>query len=236
MNENEQVEVQQAAEQEVEKTLPQSKVNDLIRQEKEAAKLRAQQEYEAQLQDYKNQLNELKNSSQVGGMTNNLNIDDIYSQLESRFRQQAERQQNEYAEQQKREQMEQVAANYYRNLDTAKDKYEDFESVMAEFDPKAFPELVMLTSDMENGGDVAYHVIKSPEKLANFMSMATRDPNMARKMLAKIGSSIAQNQQAQANYQAAPAPLSKMQSTHGGVNQPAPSSVRELRSKDYLRG
>lgn len=231
--------MQQDAVVEPEKMLSQSQVNELIGREKasaaDKARRAAEEQYQAQLAQMQQQQAQAQAQPQMQ-QQGNPNEEAMYQNVYNRIMAEAQKQQAEAEQAHQRAQMEKVAGDYYSKINQVKEKYPDFDAVMSDFKPTAFPEIVMLASSMDNAGDVMYELAKRPEKVASILQLAQRDPDLARKALNALGGSIAQNEQALANNREAPAPLSRQKPSSGGVDNSEYSSISDFKNADWLRG
>lgn len=156
--------------------------------------------------------------------------DAMYQQVQERFNREMQEQQTKHA-------MQQVANNYLSKVEQGKAAYQDFDDVMKDHDPTAFPQLTFLIANMENGSDVLYDLAKNPIKLAGLDALAQRNPKQAQGELAKLAQSITANKQAQADAQdqTTAAPLDRLQPSRvSGSN--GKLGIRDLRNQPWLKG
>lgn len=211
-----------------EKMLPQSKVNELIGREKAAARDKARQELQAELESLRT-----GQTQAMGGMQAP-NIDDIYSQVTERLRHEfAEAQQQ--AQQAEHEQFVRgQVEKYLQKMDAASGIADDFREMTAKFKPERFKEIFFLANSLENTPHVIYELAKNPNKLANLDYLAKTDPELAREALANLSKSIEANEQAKANNVSAPAPIGRMTPSLAGADNGA-MSIRDLKNAPWLR-
>lgn len=215
------------------KMLTQDQVNALIGREKKEAAERARREeaakYEAELQ----KLRGTSGSQSMGGIPQT-NFEDLYSQIEQRLIQKAQEQQQEIERQARESELKRIADNYFDKMATGAEAFEDFNEVMSDFRPDAFPEVVYLVSEMDNVPQIMYELAKNPSKLATIYSLAKADPNQAKRALRKLSDSIAINEQAQEEYVPTNPPLAKPKpssvSTEKGY-----SSVKDFKNASWLK-
>lgn len=154
----------------------------------------------------------------------------IYQQVQEKFNQ-------EMQLQQQKAQMTQVANNYLQRVEQGKANYDDFDEVMKDFDPTAFPQLTFLVAGIEGGGDVLYHLSQNPLKLAGLDRLAEKNPRQAHAELLKLAKSINDNRDAQAEAQTqnVAEPLDRLQPSRvSGSN--GKMGIRDLRNQPWLRG
>lgn len=194
-----------------EQMLTQTQVNDIVKNAKAKAAEQARREAE---QQYQSQIESLRQ----------LNAD--MRQREEQFRQQ-----------QMEQHLQEVGKNFAAKVTAARGYYDDFDETMKNFDVDGFPQVIYLLGGMDNGAHILYDLAKNPNKLTTIDNLAMKSPNMARAELAKIGQSIAANQQAmaQADEQTTNAPLDRLQSSRTtGPN--GKKSISDLRAQAFLRG
>lgn len=213
------------------KMLTQEQVNALIGREKKEAAEKARREVEAR---YEGELQRLKTAGNTPSASSPQSFDDIYAQVEQRLMQKAQEHQDKLAREEHEQQMQSIADGYFNKMSSGKDLFEDFDEVMSDFKPSAFPELIFLASEMENTPQIMYELAKNPHKLATIHSLARADAGQAKKALKKLSESIAYNEQAQDEYVSTNPPLSKPKpsqvSTEKGYN-----SVKDYRNASWLK-
>ncbi len=219
---------------EPEKTLPVSRVNELVKKAKHKGERKMQNELEA----LRSELAEIKNAqgqgqTGMGGMS--VNTDEIRQQVIDQVTQDLMKQQE--ADRQKLIEQEalQVANQFHGKMQQGKERYDDFEDVIAGFNPGEFPSLVILANEADNTADVMYELKKNPTKLAALASLVERSPTLARSEIAKLSNSIKKNQEAIAQEQNTTEPLDRMKPSTVGVDNGS-RSIRDLRSQPSLRG
>lgn len=213
-----------------EKTLPVSRVEELVKK----AKLKGRDSMQAELDALKAENAALKNNGSMGGMQVPVDVEAIKKEVFEGIR----RQMAEASEQRAQEDMEKeakkIADLYHSKMTNGKESFEDFDDVMADFNPAAFPNLVFLASQVDNLPAVMYELNKNPAKLAAVTLMSERDPRAAQNMLAKISNSIKANDQAKAEEKNVPPPLGRLSSSPTGQDSGKPSSVKDF--KRMFRG
>lgn len=215
------------AQEQAEKMLPQSEVNNLIGRAKAEAQEKARRQAEAEFQQKLEQVQAQKKAAEARGEdTREIDADAIYQQVQERLQQQ-----------QLEQHMQQVADSYQSKIADGGKDYEDFQDVVKEFNPAEFPQIVYLVANMDNAADIVYELSKNPQKLATIDYLSQRSPQRAQSELSKIGQSIAANKIAQAeeNQAQTPEPLDRLQaSSKTGSN--GQMSVGDLRNQPWLRG
>jgi len=214
-----------------EKMLGQSEVNGLIGRAKAEAAEKARRQAEAEFQKKLEELQAQRNQAGAHGeSTREVDVDAVYQQVQERLN-------REMQERQLQDHMKQVADAYESRMAEGAKSYEDFDTVMKEFDPTSFPQIVYLVANLDNAADVMYELAKNPTKLATIDHLSNRAPKQAQAELQRIASSIAANKAAAAQESGAltSPPLDRMQP---GNNTAANGrmSVSDLRNQPWLRG
>lgn len=227
--------VEQVAEpvqQQQEKMLTATQVQQIVQREKVLAAERARKEAEAQFQQQAEQANQMQ-AQQVErneNVSREVDVNAISQQVREELNKEMQQRQFE-------QEMSNVANNYLAKMDAARSSYDDFDKVTGDFDAQNFPQLVYLVSGMENGGSVIYELSKNPTKLAAISLLAKESPGLAQRELSTLAQSIAVNRQAQANadnYET-PAPLDRLNPSRVSGSS-GEQSIRDFRSQDWLKG
>lgn len=237
---NESIEAPVAEQVVEEKTLPVSRVNEIVKREKLEAAEKARQEVQA---EYAKKMEELQaqqmqaqqsQAPSMGGMPG-VDAESIKKQVMDQLMAEARQQQEAYQQEQHQKEMERVAGNFFTKMGAGKEMYPDFEEVTGTFNPSSFPQLVFLAAEMENTPDIMYELAKNPQKLATIDYLAQRDPMAAKSMLGKLSDSITQNKQAAENMKSANAPLSRLKSSTVGADNGV-MGLSDLKKAPWLRG
>lgn len=213
---------------EAEETLPMSKVNSLIKREKESAAERVRREMQEQ---HAAELAKLQASqAQQPGV----DIDKVYSEVESRLMKQIADRQQKMQQEADREEFKKLAANYHVGTERGKESYEDWDAVTSDFDPNEFPELALMIGKFDNVADIVYDLNKRPNTLANIHAVLKDSPSMANKMLKQVSDSIKENQKAKQQHVTAPAPLSRTKSSTVGADN-RKMTLADLKKQPWLK-
>lgn len=209
-----------------EESLPKSRVEELVKK----AKLKGRNSMQAELEALKAENAALKSGGSMGGMAVPVDPEVIKQQiladLQSQFQQASEQRAHEEMEREAKK----VVDTYRAKMSTGKESFEDFDQVMDDFNPEAFPNLVYLASKMENTPAVMYELMKNPSKWATVAVLSERDPKAAQNMLTRISESIKANQQAKAEEKDVPPPLGRLSSAPTGQDAGKPASVRDYKA------
>lgn len=214
--------------------VPQEQVNRVVAREKASAYEKGKRESEAQ---YQQQLAELRaqqeqRNSQV---PKDVDANAIYQQVREQFNRDQEALKQKMEEEQYRQKIGEIAQNYSAKMASGKNYFEDFDEVMKDHDPSAFPQLTVLLAGMDNAAPIMYELMKNPNKLATINYFAEKNPRMAQNQLLSLSQSINANKQAQAEAQEVAQPLDRLQPSRiAGNNNKA--TIRDLRNQSWLRG
>lgn len=211
---------------EPEKTLPISRVEELVKK----AKLKGRDSMQAELEALKAENDALKSGGSMGGMAVAVDPEAIKQQILQDLQNQFQQANEQRAQEELEREAQKVGDTYRAKMSSGKDQYEDFETVMADFNPAAFPNLAFLATQLDNTADIMYELMKNPSKWATAAVLSERDPKAAQNMLSKISASIKANQQAKQEEKEVPAPLSRLSSAPTGQDAGTPNSVRDFKS------
>jgi len=215
-----------------EKMLPVSRVEELVKK----AILKGRDSMQDELDALKAENDKLKASAgSMGGMAAPQPVDPehIINAVMAKMQKQHQEDSEQRAQHELNEQAKRIAGDYHSRMSAGKDAYEDFDSVMADFNPQNFPNLVMLATQVDNTPDVMYELNKNPNKFASLVLMSERDPAAAQSMINKLSASIKANSQAVAQQKDVAPPLSRLSSSTTGQDNGV-KTVRDF--KDIYRG
>lgn len=197
-----------------EKMLPVSRVEELVKK----AKLKGRDAMQEELEALKAENERLKGAAPVVDRPPVQSVDadairqKVIEDLKAEFQSQSEAQ----AQAQLQQEAERLANDYHTKMGMGKETYNDFDEVMADFNPAAFPNLVYLATQVDNTPAVMYELMKNPNKWATAALLSDKDPKAAQNMIARISASIKANEQAKAQEKEVAAPLSRLQSSPTG--------------------
>ncbi len=197
--------------------VPASTVNELIRNKQGEAAAKARQqasaEYERKIEELQSRLDQ--QNSMSPSLSSALDIDSVAQKvtanLEDRFKAQREHDQQQayLAEANK------LARSYEVKMAEGAKAYDDFESLHAEFNPAAHPDLTLMLAQMDDPTHVAHELFGNEIKLASLSHLAKTDPAKAQKALLKMHKSALENAQGIASDKAIKVkpPIERSQST-----------------------
>lgn len=225
-----------------EKMLPQSQVNDIVKREKAQVAERVRREMEAEMA-------QKMQPQQMGGMSQGPDMDAIKQEVLNHIMQKAqemdaqeEKKAQEAHAAKEREDLQRAADDFYLKMGAGKDKYSDFEEVMQDFEPHAFPRVAFLAA--ENGSDgqpldtagIMYELARNPTKLTHLNDLAMHSPKMAKKEMEKLSQSIVKNQQAVQGNVSPREPLPRLKSSSSVGADTGEMTLRDYKNADWLRG
>lgn len=223
---------QEAAPAQEEKMLPASRVQELIKK----AKLKGRDDMMEQLAALQQENERLKSSGQpsMGGMTPQVDPDALRKQVLEDLRAQMQSEKEAQAQEQLRAEAEKLAQDFQAKMKSGSEHFNDFNDIMAEFDPSAFPQLVYLANATDNTAAVMYELAKNPSKLATAAVLAERDPRAAQNMINRLSASIRANEEAKAQEAKAQvnAPLNRLQPSPIGQDS---RSVHDYDVRDFKK-
>ncbi|MES2356272.1 MAG: hypothetical protein V4568_18075 [Pseudomonadota bacterium] len=225
-----------------EKMLPQSQVNEIVKREKAQVAERVRREMEAQMAQG-------SQPQSMGGMSQAPDIEALKQQMWDHVKQEAQKMDEleakkakEAQEAQEREAIQKTADDFWLRLGAGKDKYSDFEEVMQDFEPHAFPQVAFLSAETGSDGQpldtagIMYELAKNPTKLTHLNDLAIRSPKMARKEMERLSQSIAKNQKAMQENVNPREPLSQLKSSSSVGADTGTMTLRDYKNADWLRG
>lgn len=246
MNEMNQLEQNQApVEQPAEKMIPQSEVNSIVASRIQQVAAKAKQEAMMEMQQQQQMQNQPQGQPQQMQQQaqqqqyqppQQVNVDQIYQQVQERLNKDNAAMQEQLYAQQQQQHMQERVRSYQDNLNQGSKAYDDFSDITKDYDPAAFPNVTYLLADNPKAADIIYYMSQNPEKALLIEQLADRSAVMGKNALNKVAESIQNNQQGQMqaqNYQTN-APLDHMQPSRvSGSN--GKMSISDLRKDPRFR-
>lgn len=222
-----------------EKTLTASQVNDIVKREKARVAERARQEtlqlqaqHQAEIERIRQEAAAQQAANPSGGTVDTSEMEKrVYEKFLSDLQKHKEQVEREAQERELKE----VADQYYLKMGKGSQLFDDFNDVIADFEPASFPNAVMLAAKMENTPEIMYELANNPFKLQQVEDLAKSSPKLAMKELNKLSTSIAKNLEAKTNNVSAPAPLSKLKSSSVGMDT-GKMTIKDFKNMPWLRG
>lgn len=218
--------VEPAGQEVSEEMIPKSRAEELIKK----AKLKGRDSLQEELEAIKAENAALKQQqASIGGMPAPVDVEQIKQAVMADLQQQFQSANEARAEAELQENAKKIAAEYKSKMQSGKDTFEDFDEVMADFNPQAFPNLVFLANQVDNTPAVMYELMKNPSKWATLTLLSERDPDAALNMVKRLSASIVANEQAKAQEKEVAPPLGRLSSSPTGRDN------GKLTFKDYKR-
>lgn len=215
------------------RNLTQEHVNEIVKREKAAAADKVRREMEAL---HRQEIEQMKSGipKSVGGIQQE-DMGVIEERLMKRFAEEQDRRQNDQLRAENEQLLRNAADMYHLKVAKGKDKFSDFEEVMRDFDPSAFPQVALESADFDNTDEIMYELSKNPGKLMQLTGLFEKSPIMGRRELTKLSQLIAQNQEAKENNVSTNAPLSRLKSSMVGEDS-GQTTLKDFKNADWLRG
>lgn len=219
-----------------EKMIPQSRVEELIRERLHRKENRLRQEHEREKAAWQQTQQESQNTQNVGmGGTNYISPDQIQRMVEDATRKQQESLTREWLNYQSQQESENLARSFIGKIQNANEKYADFNNKVGELQLDKLPEIVRLANAVENTQDVIYDLANNPGKMGNLLSLA-KDPDtyhLAEIAMRRLSDSIRENESAK-NVRHASDPLKPIKPSLTGIDNGS-NGVRGLRAQPWLK-
>lgn len=209
-----------------EEMLPKSRVEELVKK----AKLKGRDSMQSELDALKAENAALKNNAgSMGGMPVPVDPEAIKQQILGDLKKQFQEASERRAQEDMDKEAKKIAETYHARMSSGKEAFEDFDTVMADFNPAAFPNLVYLASQVDNTPAVMYELMKNPSKWATVAVLSERDPQAAQNMISKMSASIKANEQAKAQEKEVAPPLGRLSSSPTGQDN-GQKEVRDFKA------
>lgn len=205
-------------------------VEDIVKREKFRAAEQARLKAEAK---HKEELDKLQGSQSQGGQQIDENA--IQDKIYDRFLDDLKQHQEQLEIDNEKGRLKKIADQYYLKMGKGSELFSDFNEVIKGFDASAFPNAVLAAAEMDDTPEVMYELVNNPSKLQLIDSLAQRSPELAKKELQRISSSIKQNLEAKQNHASAPAPLSRPKSSTVGADN-GKMTLKDYKNAPWLRG
>lgn len=128
-------------------------------------------------------------------------------------------------------QVQQTANQFAQKMEAAEAKYPGLREKLNKLDYSTAAPVVQLANNMDNSADVMHELIENPMKMANMITLAYSQPNVAQSAMQSLSQSIKQNEAAKkANENQANDPLNPITpSANTGMDNGAPKTVSDFR-------
>ena len=178
-----------------ERLFKQSEINDIIKREKYGAVEDYRRE-QAKRSDQSSQRDTDYNSNQYQNQNRNLSDQDVRRMAAE----ESHRLRDEWIADTQRKSAEEGAQRlvneFFTKLSAGKDKYQDFDKVVADVDYGSFPNSVQLLNNyIDNAPDVMYELGKDRSKLALLEQLSNMSPRDAVVQIQRLSQSIKDNEE-----------------------------------------
>jgi DNA primase len=221
-----------------ERMIPQSQVNKIVGREVHDAREKTRQSLTKEFEQKQSQMSQQSHgsNSSMGGMiqVSQEQLKEMISTIASEKAQEKLAEQREMqVEQWRQEQGNKIANAWEEKMSLGKEKYPDFDSVVGEVDFRTIPQIVLLTTELDNTADVVYDLLNNPHKIASVLTNYAVNQGLARKQIKQISDSIRMNQSAQKSPHV-PEPLKPISPSTVGTDN-GNMGVKDYRAQPWLR-
>lgn len=206
-----------------EKLIPQSRVEEIVRDRVNQKENRLRNEYEAKI-------NELKSSPPA---QSGLTPDDVQKIIAEQQQKMSE----ELLQYNQTQQMQKTVQSFIDKVKDGSQTYPDFEEKVASLQLDKIPALVHLSDEVDNTKDVIYELSGNPGKIANILSLASNENtvHLARSAIKQISDSIKQNELAKLQHANKPNhPLKPIKQSFAGTDNGV-RTVSDLRKMPWMK-
>ena len=225
---NQQVAENQAQDQQTEKMLSQSEVNHLIAANKKSSYERG---YSAASVQSKNNVLQHNATYQSQAKSQGFDQNQVQEMVQAQIKTYAEQQQALMQQQQLQQQARDINDQVLSKNEDAKQRYDDFDTVVDNDFLSEYADVVIAANDVDNTGDVLYHLKNDPVKLGSIRLLGKRERAAAIK---KFSTSIINNQNS-LRKDLPRSPLSQTKPSNVGYNNGKPT-MNDFRNNPAFRG
>lgn len=173
----------------------------------------------------------------MGGMPANpgFNKEELLQAMDERLRNFHEEQQQAYVREQQKQYADNVAKRYLDSHAKGKELYNDYAEKTQDITPAAYPQVTILASQYDNMPEILYELGGNPSKLVNLHVLALTNRAQAEREMAKLAESIKANQEAKAQNQKSPQPLSRLKPSVVAGQDSGKRTIRDLRKESRFK-
>ncbi len=228
-----------SAEEQAEKLVPQSKMNEIIKQRLAEREDKVRREMEAL---YAQKASAGAPPSQSGGMQGQGNgeIEDrVFNRVLEKAKEMdlAEQRKAEEAQRLREQQeVEKAAQQLFVRLEEGKKRLPEFEEAMADFEISAFPTASILAGQHENAPEILMEFAKNPNKAMEIEALHQKSPAMAEKRLEKLAKSIQANADAIEGHVKTNPPLVRIKPSSSAGVDTGKMGLKDYKKASWLRG
>lgn len=219
---------QSITEQQQEKLLPQSQVNDIVGNAKREAAQRAVENYKAQLA---RESEDSYSQNQHPSNDYRLNPEEVRKYAEEEVKKHFSQIQEDMHRRSNEELAQRIVKDFSEKIASGPEKYQDFSQVTSDVNMGDYTGVVqLLATHVDNADDVLYHLAQNRLKLGNLEDSFNRRPNEAIFEIKRLSKSLKENQQA-SQMRTANSPLSQQRPSQFGTDSGRVLSMRDLKAK-----
>lgn len=203
----------------VEKMLPQSHVDQIVKKAKhdEAEKVRREYSSQQSQSQQSYQAPQSTSHSQMGGM----NQDQLRSMIADETKRQQQEILNQVQSDSQRQEGERIANKFISQMQEGGSEFDDFADAISDLPFEKMPQVVHAATELDNTAAVMRHLALNPMKLTGVMTLAEKGMNrQVAKMMQDISASIKSNDQAR-SISAPNDPLSQIKSSPNSTDSGA---------------
>ena len=158
--------------------------------------------------------------------------DEVLGEIRGEF----EAKQRQYDEQNKRQRAEEFVTEYEGKLSAGRERYDDFDEVIANIDPNEFVDVIMLANSTEGTADIMYELANNPQKLVQVAQAARTSGKQAQRIVNEIAKSIKLNRDATGNKSTTNQPLPRGKPSTAGTSSSELKTIADFKNASFLRG
>jgi len=213
----------------IEKSIPQSQVNEIVGNAKREAAERAVEAYKRS--QAQTAISSQSTTNHEPSQYRNMSEEDIKRVTDDRIKSHFTELQNEAQERSNVEAANRIVRMFGEKIIAGKDKYEDFDSVANSVRMDQYPGVVQLLAEhVDNSADVLYHLAKNRSKLYDFERFYSDRPEDAVYEMKRLSDSIKENDQS-SQMKNSKAPLSQQRPSNTGTDSGGSLSMSDLKRK-----
>jgi len=210
----------------VEKMVPQSQVNDIVRRRTQEAAERAVENYKSEQQTRRAE--PVSSDSSYNQTSKGISEDDVRRLTSEELDRKREQWSREQQEKLDSETAQRIVDAYRRKIEPGREKYQDFETVTNSVDMRYYPNVVQLLAEhVDNSHDVLYELARDRRKLYDLESICLHNASDGIYEIKRLADSIKANEQVSQTRQPN-APLTQQRPSNTGTDS-APLSIRDYK-------
>lgn len=222
-----QTQAETTTQQQTERMIPQSQVNEIVG-------IRAKEAAERAVEAFKRQQAQEAQSFQAPvqqSQPKGLSEEDVRRLSADEFQRRSDEFTKQAQEKANAEAAQRVVRSFWEKMQPGKEKFQDFDTVVDSIGLQDFPNTVQLLAESaDSSADVLYELGQNPSKLWQIDAMAQTSPHLAARELKRLADSIKANE-ATSQLKSSKAPLSQQRPSNTGVDSGNTLSMRDLKAK-----